>query len=556
MRRETGDWTRRLAAAIACALCAGCFSCTVSTSEETVGVDHIEITPPNGDLEVGATAQLQATVFGAGNMQIAGRTITWSSSASTVVSVSQGGLVSAVSAGTATITASTGGVDGHVTVTVTPATPTGAVVDVYPGVIYQTMSGWEATAQVGELECNQSSLAIYRQGLLDRSVNELGLDRVRVELMSGLENPVDWFTQFRNGQISFATYKQHWYDIVNDNSDPFSINPAGFQWAALDYKVDNIVTGMRQVLAARGEQLYVNLNYVDFATSAFEHSSNPDEYAELIFAAFQHLHTKYGWVPDAVEISLEPDNTPNWTPDAIAHAIVAAGDRLKAAGYQPAFIAPSTTNAGHAVQYFDTMVQVPHVLDYLTDLSYHRYSGVSDQVIADIGARSTQYGVRTSMLEHIGSGYEDLYQDVSVGRNSAWSEYALAFCDKPDDGGTYYNIDLSTPANPVVLLGSRAKLLRQYFLFVRFGAQRIGTASGDARFAPLAWRNTNGKFVVVVKAIAGGSFQVRQLPAGTYGIKYTTPSHYDVDLADVVITTGGLVPANIPDAGVITIYQR
>ncbi len=98
-------------------------------------------------------------------------------------------------------------------------------------------------------------------------MNELGLDRVRVELMSGLENPVDWFTQFRNGQISVATYKQHWYEIVNDNSDPFSINPAGFQWAALDYKVDNIVTGMRQLLAARGEQLYVNLNYVDFATS-------------------------------------------------------------------------------------------------------------------------------------------------------------------------------------------------------------------------------------------------------------------------------------------------
>ncbi len=111
----------------------------------------------------------------------------------------------------------------------------------------------------------------------------------------------------------------------------------------------------------------------------------------------------------------------------------------------PASLRPSTTNAGHAVQYFDTMVQVPHVLDYLTDLSYHRYSGVSDQVIADIGARATQYGVRTSMLEHIGSGYEDLYQDVSVGRNSAWSEFALAFCDKPDDGGKYYNIDLSNP---------------------------------------------------------------------------------------------------------------
>jgi hypothetical protein len=325
----------------------------------------------------------------------------------------------------------------------------------------------------------------------------------------------------------------------------------------MENSVEQIVNPLRQKLAARGERLYVNLNYVDFAASAFEHATNPEEYAEYMLAAFRHLQTKYGWVPDAVEIILEPDNTGGiWTSGRIASAIVATGDRLKAAGFRPHFIAPSNTDASGAVIWFDAIIQAPRVREYLTDFAYHRYLGVTSAAIQAAGARTTQWGVRTGMSEKIAATYQELHEDLEVGRNSFWQQFALAHCGTDDGGGVYYEVEFSNPSQPTVYIRSRSKFLRQYFLFIRLGAVRVGATSGDSRFAPLAFRNTNGKYVVVVKAAGAGAFDIRQLPAGRYGLKYTTDAEYNIDQPDVTIGTGGAVRGSIPAAGVITIYQR
>jgi len=62
--------------------------------------------------------------------------------------------------------------------------------------------------------------------------------------------------------------------------------------------------------------------------------------------------------------------------------------------------------------------------------------------------------------------------------------------------------------------------------------------------------------VVVVKADAAGSLTIQGLPAGTYGIKYTTSREYDVDLPDVTVGPGQDVHASMPDPGVITVYAK
>jgi hypothetical protein len=333
------------------------------------------------------------------------------------------------------------------------------------------------------------------------------------------------------------------------------MNPAGFQWTQLDHKIDNIVLPLRQRLAARGERLYVNLLYTDFGASSFEHSSNPQEYAELILATFQHIQSKYGWVPDAVEMILEPDNTQNWRGGSIGAALVATGDRLKAAGWTPAFIAPSNTNMTSAVTYFDALITVPRVKEYLTDIAYHRYGGVSTASLTGIAARAQQHGLRTGMLEHIGSGYQTLHTDIETGGNSSWQQFAYGYCGNSDEGGVYYLID-DDPVNPRVIMGSRTRFLRQYFLHVRLGAQRIKATSSQGIFEPLAFRNTSGKLTVVVKASSGGSFSVGGLGAGTYGIFYTTSAAYNVSLPDATINAGQNVTAAIPAAGAITIFQK
>ncbi|MEO7966603.1 MAG: glycoside hydrolase family 30 beta sandwich domain-containing protein, partial [Gemmatimonadaceae bacterium] len=98
--------------------------------------------------------------------------------------------------------------------------------------------------------------------------------------------------------------------------------------------------------------------------------------------------------------------------------------------------------------------------------------------------------------------------------------------------------------------------LRQYFRYVGLGAVRVGATSANNTFAPVAFRNTNGKYVVVVKATAGGSFSVGGLPAGKYGIDYTVAGDYKHALPDVTVSGSQALTTSIPAAGVLTIFAK
>src|SRR5262245_23561428 len=406
------------------------------------------------------------------------------------------------------------------------------VITLNPGTTYQTMLGWEATAQAGQVDFREM-FPKYKDALFDAAVNDLGINRLRLEIQNGSENPVDYFTGWYNGQISRSEWRAHWYEIINDNNNPFEINPAGFQFASIDQTIDTVVMPIKQRVEARGEKLYINLNYVDFGPSAFEHKDYPEEYAEFMLATFLHLRDKYGWTPDAIEIVLEADNA-GWSGTQLGQAIVATGDRLKANGFRPAFVAPSTTNMARAITFFDQLVQVPRATEYVKELSYHRYGGVSDGNLQAIGSRATQYGVRTAHLELIGANYYDLHNDLSLARDSSWAQFTLAWVSSQgsDDGGKYYVVDDRDPNRPVVQIASRTKFLRQYFKYIRRGAVRIEATSDNTAFHPLAFVNTDCKQTVIVKADFAGKFLVQGLPAGSYGLKYTTDAQYDVDSPD------------------------
>jgi hypothetical protein len=433
--------------------------------------------------------------------------------------------------------------------------PTGNNISLIPIIRYQTMRGWEATDQAGQLAT--PAWNNYKDALFDQAVNDLGLNRVRLEVPSGIENPTDYFSQMIAGEISYGVYNSKRYEIINDNSDPNNINPNGFKWASLDHSIDNIVLPMRQRLQARGESLWINANYVDFGSSTFEHKDSPNEYAEFVLAAYLHMQSRYGFVPDSWEVILEPDTgTANWSAVQVAQAIKAAGDLLRANNFTPNFVAPSTTDAGRTASFIDQIALTLGAMQYVGEFSYHRYSGGTPADLLNISTRAVLYNKQTAMLEWIGADYNTLHQDIKQGRNSSWQQYTLAFPNEPDNGAQYYLVNDSNPNNPILTIGSRTKFLRQYFRYIRAGAQRIEALSGNANFDPLAFINTNGKYVVVVKAGSGGSFSVQDLPAGTYGIKYTTASQYNVDLSDVAINAGQNLVANIPGAGVITIFAR
>jgi hypothetical protein len=153
-----------------------------------------------------------------------------------------------------------------------------AVITIDTATRFQRMSGWEANAQSGEAE---PGFVGWQAELMDLAANDLGINRIRVELRSGAEHGVDYYARFRAGTMTEAAWEAVRYAWANDNGDPTTINPDGFSGR----RSMSISRRRRPCVAprARGETL-LNLNYVSFGTSTAHH--DPAEYAELMLAAF------------------------------------------------------------------------------------------------------------------------------------------------------------------------------------------------------------------------------------------------------------------------------
>jgi O-glycosyl hydrolase len=414
---------------------------------------------------------------------------------------------------------------------------------------FQLMTGWEATAQAGQ---GEPGFGAWRDELFDRAVNDLGINRLRLSVKAGVENPLDYYIRALTGVAQDPRCER--YTTVNDNNDPRVIDPAGFHFSETDSAVVNVVLPMKQRLEARGERLFLNLNYVAFlgqcaVRPAYVHG-DPAEYAEVILATFLHLKSKYGLVPDALEVILEPDNVSEWNGTLIGQAVISTAARLAENGFHPEFIAPATTSMANAITYARDMYLVPDVTTLVKELSYHRYAGVSEANLSVLAEMAKAHGARTAMLEHIGSDVEDLYTDLVVGQASTWQQFTLAF-GTGDTGGQYYRIINRRP-----VLGSRTRYLRQYFRYVRMGARRVAAASDNTAIRAVAFRNANGGMVVVMHTEGGARIKLQGLAPGTYGASVTTETATGEELGDQLVRADGTLTLTAPQKGVLTVYRK
>jgi uncharacterized protein YjdB len=96
---------------------------TVTVTVTPPVVASVTVSPSSPSAKEGQTQQLTSTARTSGGGVIGGRATTWQSSNPSIASVSSSGLVSANVVGTVTITATTDGISGSVTFTVTDGTP-------------------------------------------------------------------------------------------------------------------------------------------------------------------------------------------------------------------------------------------------------------------------------------------------------------------------------------------------------------------------------------------------------------------------------------------------
>ena len=104
--------TSRVAASV------GGKSATATVRVIPPGAATVSVSPGSVTLDIGRTASLSATAKDAAGATLSGRTVAWRSSAASVATVSSSGTVTAVGAGTATITATVDGKNGSSTITV------------------------------------------------------------------------------------------------------------------------------------------------------------------------------------------------------------------------------------------------------------------------------------------------------------------------------------------------------------------------------------------------------------------------------------------------------
>lgn len=405
---------------------------------------------------------------------------------------------------------------------------------------HQMMAGWEVTARVWEFDKDNDrfdgSWLAQRDELATMLVDEAGIDRLRLEIKSGIENPGDYWSLFAAGRLSYTAYKEHFYEKINDNDDPMVLDPARVQFSDLDWRVENIVLPVRKRLEARGRRLRLNLAYADFKWTAskgsLSHARNPAEYAELIVATFSHLRAKYGLVPDSLEIIIEPDNSDDWSGTAIGAAIVAVSQRLEAAGFpRVEIIAPSTAKAQRATDYFRDIGRVPGAATRMNTLAYHRYENLPDA--SDLNEiRDAAQGARmqAAMLEYVDGGIIDLLADLSEGDAIAWQKYGIA--TRVDDGGEARPGWLITGRGGAgtslrLQLTPTARALALAFNAVDQGSLRVGARSSNADLKAVSFITPAGKLVIVAHALADMPLTISGLPEGRYRLSSASPDGID-----------------------------
>lgn len=510
--------------------------------------EYIAAVTTNNYTLTAATASFALTGNNA-NLHPSNATLTASSATFTLT-----GNAANLAHGTGTLTAQT----GIFTFTGNNASLGYNAVIVDQGVSYQTLNGWEATAEAAQeynvpndpdvYEYPSTTFANYKDGILN-AMDDAGINALRLEILFS-----DW------NATGYTVVTPAPYAAVQ----PTTSSTGQRHFDRLTHTMDAFVTEYRDRLAARGESLHLTICIVDFNTAGYSAENSPTEYSFFVVKTIEAFYNAYGFLPDVLEAILEPDNAPNttnWTAAKLADNIVQANTDLVAAGYTGIrWRAPSVMSVANAATWYaDMKTANASVTALLDELPYHRYGGTNTDV-ATFQSAAAADGNTTAMLEYISADANTLYDDLTIGLNSSWQQYTITFpySGSSGSGGQYIYVNETTWA---VSLNARTKFLRQYFRYIRRGAVMKGVTNKSSAALGVPFANANGTYIVPIKCSVASNFDVIGLPAGTYCIRYTTgtvssaPSAYDTALTTQTISTGGAVRVAMPAAGIVTVFD-
>ena len=150
----------------------GCFD-RDTAGPTPAAVAEVELSPVSGTLQLGDSIQLTARALSSAGQALAGRTITWSTNSPSILRVSSTGVVVGLSAGQATVTASTGGKSAT------------AAVDVHPWNIAAGTVVIDSTMLRLSGDATERSAGRYRFEVLSAAAPQLGPGQIIVGAEQG-----------------------------------------------------------------------------------------------------------------------------------------------------------------------------------------------------------------------------------------------------------------------------------------------------------------------------------------------------------------------------------
>jgi len=404
-------------------------------------------------------------------------------------------------------------------------------VSVDPSVRYQTILGWGKTTPW------LPASAMLRQECIDQAVNDLGINRLRFEGVSG------------------NSIRHRSWEWLNDNNDPFDINWGGFNAGAVDERAIEWLGPWKRAVEARGEKfdLYVSPSFFHGGGSGDVPPwmlNDPQEYAEWVLALLLRLRDVHGITADYVSICNEAGNDNAFTPQVVARCMKALMPRLRREGFRTAVQFPETVNASAAWQYIQALRNDPEVWQWIGLISYHWYGTKPDQ-LPQLRDFAWERGLPTAQTEFMDLTIDHLYNDLVLGGTSYWEVYGLA---SPD-----YKAALSHVTSDTFHGGQWYWRFRQVSHYVRPGAVRVGCASSGQGLRCLAFMQQARPIVVLINTSAprgAREVTVAGLTPGAYGLSRCVGTRTYEELGVAMVGGDGRLSVQVPADTVLTIYAR
>lgn len=401
-----------------------------------------------------------------------------------------------------------------------------------------------------------------------------------------LRPAIDMLINDLGATIFRAVIEEMDWEAANDDADPHHFNWSYFNEVFTSARFQGVWNTLRY-LNQKGirDRLVISFMGTPPGWMGADHAISTameDEFVETIAALLYYARHTAGIQFTLVSPMNETEQVlkgwyegPNMT-DAVqfVRVLTKLAAKLDAIGMNDIrFVAPDAASQSFFQSLLSEMVKDPLIMSKLCSWGVHNYgkdSGGYDRFIASSASRNKSFWVTetcgiANMFGQLGDnagayifwdGFDSVYQHA-IRHDSRWTTPPNDWCYwmKTDEGKPLIAYNLSTNSwTPRKQFYEHAQL----FKYIAPGAVRIGATADRGKLAVYAFRNPDGKVVIVGRSSGSGAIAVNGTMSSvsalsTLDFTYTTPTHDMMKGRSVAVNDGGAFSVTIPANCVFTL---